>query len=95
MFNKEKLREISKNNKSNWLENAKWRQENQNWIDISSKIALKVLLQLRELNIEPKDFLNNLKIENKENILKGNRNFTLKEIAEIEDNIGIKLIEIK
>ncbi len=34
--------------KSGWLEKAKWRKENEEWLDISFKIAVKVLSALKE-----------------------------------------------
>jgi hypothetical protein len=41
---------------SGWLEKAKWREENEYWIEISSKISVSVLSFLRENKIEKSTF---------------------------------------
>lgn len=45
--NQERLKKLVSNEKSGWLEKAKWRKENEKWLDISFKIAVKVLLALK------------------------------------------------
>lgn len=41
---------------SSWLEKAKWREENEYWLDSSAKISVSVLLFLRENKIEKQTF---------------------------------------
>ena len=45
------LENISEKEPSKWLKNENWENKNQDWLDFSFKIALKVLLILGEKNI--------------------------------------------
>ena len=81
---------------SNWLEKAKWRQENEAWLDISFAIALKILRVLREKNMKQKDLADLLDLSPQyiNKIVKGSENLTIETISRIEQALKIKLIEV-
>ncbi len=83
-------------NDSSWLENAKYRQANNDWLSLSFKIALKILRYLRANKISQKDLASQLDWSPQylSKVLKGKENFTLETICKIQNLIGINLIEI-
>jgi rhodanese-related sulfurtransferase/plasmid maintenance system antidote protein VapI len=82
---------------SNWLEEARFRLENESWMDISFSIAVKILSILRERKISQKDFAANLAWSPQylSKIIKGKENLTLETIYKLETALNIKLIEIE
>lgn len=98
---KNKLKQTSKKDTS-WIDKAKWRKENEAWLDISFDIAVSVMSALkanksnniapgnqRELAIEmgcSAQYVNKL--------LKGTENLQLETITKIERILNIKLIEV-
>ena len=80
------------NEKSNWLEKAIYREENEDWLDLSSTIAIKILSKMREDNTTKEEL--HLKTGlNINNIVKGSKNLTIKEISILEKALNIKLIK--
>lgn len=79
-----------------WIEAAKWRQENQDWLDMSGRIALKVLRYLRKEKITQKALAKDLgwspQYLNK--VLKGSENLTLETICKLQRATGLVLIEV-
>lgn len=79
-----------------WLKEAKWRQENQDWLDMSGRIALKVLRYLRKEKITQKALAEQLgwspQYLNK--VLKGSENLTLETICKLQTATGLVLIEV-
>ena len=56
--NTQKFLDLISKKESGWLEKAKWRQENEDWLDISFSIAVKILSALnsnKKANISPKN----------------------------------------
>jgi hypothetical protein len=45
--NLDKFKALVSDEKSGWLAKAKWREENQDWLDISFAIAVKILAAFR------------------------------------------------
>lgn len=84
---------------TDWIEAAKWRQENKVWLDMSGRIVLKVLRYLRKEKITKKTLAEQLgwspQYLNK--VLKGSENITL-EIPRTRDKLqtatGLVLIEV-
>ncbi len=93
MANIDKLNKIASNN-SNWIEEAKKRRENRDWQKYSQKIAIKVLLAIRERNIKQKQLAEMIGVSPQQisKILKGKENLTLQTIAKIEKALNIELI---
>ena len=98
----EKLNSLISEKKSGWLDKAKWREENETWLDISFSIAVKILGALRE-NKKIGAFPKNQKelaeamdcspqYVNK--VLKGAENLQLETIAKIGKILNIQLIKV-
>ncbi len=78
---------------SKWKEKALWRRENRYWTKYSVSIALQILQSDRYKSTD-KEYLSSclgLNIDDFNKYLKGTHNFTLKEIADIENVFEIKI----
>lgn len=100
--NTQKFLDLISKKESGWLEKAKWRQENADWLDISFSIAVKMLSALnsnKKANISPKNqkelaetmgcsaqYINKL--------LKGKENLQIETICKIQRILNINLIEV-
>lgn len=96
MANLDKFNSLISQNTSNWQENAKYQEENEEWLDISAKIALKVLRKLRKDNLSQKELAERMNVSPQQisKVVKGGENLTLETICKLENALGIKLIEI-
>ena len=87
---------------SGWLEKAKWRQENEDWLDISFSIAVKILSALsanKKANVSPKTQIElaeamgcSAQYVNK--LLRGQEKLQIDTICKVQRILGIKLIEV-
>ena len=79
-----------------WFKEAKLRQENKVWLDMSGRIALKVLRYLRKEKITQKVLAEQLdwspQYLNK--VLKGSENLTLETICKLQRATGLVLIQV-
>lgn len=93
---KDKLDRITAKEPSKWLENAKWREKNADWLDKSAKIALKILRKLRAKKMTQKELAYHLEVSPQfiNKIVKGQQNLTLETVSKIENILGIELISI-
>lgn len=93
---REKLSEITSNESSKWMEDAKWRRDNKVWLKKSQSIALRVLRALREKNMQQKDLAKALGVSNQQisKIVKGKENLTLDTISKLEQALGVMLFEV-
>lgn len=95
-MSKEKLIALNTNNKkSNWVQKATFRKENQKWLNYSSQIARRILAKIdgdKELSqvILAKSL--NVSRQQINKIVKGQENLTLETISKISDALGIELI---
>jgi transcriptional regulator with XRE-family HTH domain len=82
--------------KSDWLEKANWRKENRDWLHNSQRIAIRILSELRKTEMSKENLAKNIGVSVKyiNEILKGQKNLTLKTISKLEKGLGVKLIEI-
>jgi transcriptional regulator with XRE-family HTH domain len=95
------LKHVS-NKKSGWLEKAKWQEENEDWLDISFDIALRIASTLsanKKANVYPKNQAElavamgcSAQYVNK--LLKGQENLQIETICKIGRILGITLIEV-
>lgn len=95
------LKHVSKKD-SGWLAKAKWRQENEDWLDISFSIAVRVASTLsanKKANKSPKNQAElaeamgcSAQYVNK--LLKGQENLQIETICKIGRILGITLIEV-
>lgn len=90
----DKINEISTPDASKWIDDAKWRAENRDWLNILQKIAVKILNKLRDKEIS-KEILSeksNIPLNIIDNIVKGGENLDLKTIVMLEKALDVKLI---
>jgi transcriptional regulator with XRE-family HTH domain len=93
---KDRLKNIISDSKSDWLEKAKWRKENREWLLKSAKIAVRILMQLRAMEISQKELAEKISVSPQyiNKIVKGQENLSLETINKLEKALGIKLIEV-
>lgn len=99
MANLDKLNKIA-SGKSGWLEKAKKRQENKEWLKHSQKIAVKILRTLRENKTNKKGISKQTELASAvgvspqqiNKIVKGKENLTLETISKLEKALSISLI---
>lgn len=87
---------------SGWLAKAKWRQENEDWLDISFSIAVKILSALsanKKAYVYPKSQVElaeamgcSAQYVNK--LLRGQENLQIETICKVQRILGITLIEV-
>ncbi len=77
-----------------WLVEAKQRQHDSDWLDISFQIALTILRYLRKNKISQKSIAEKMKCSPQylSKILKGKENLTLETICKLQKILGISLI---
>jgi transcriptional regulator with XRE-family HTH domain len=101
--NTKRFLELVSPKESGWLEKAIWRQENEDWLDLSFSIAVKILSALRE----NKNADNSLPKNQKElaevmgctpqyinKLLRGQENLQIETICKIQRILNIRLIEV-
>ena len=95
------LKHVSKK-ESGWLEKAKWRQENEEWLDISFNIAVRIIHTLsanKRANIHPKSQVELAEVmgcspQYVNKLLKGEERLQIDTICKIGNILKIKLIEV-
>lgn len=95
--NIERLTALSKGQRSRWLENAINRNQNEQWSDRSTKIALNVLEILRQKNMSKQELARRMQVSAQyiSKIVKGQENLTLETISKLESALEVDMIEIK
>lgn len=79
-----------------WLQEALDKRENKEWLDISFKIALKILRFLRKEGMTQKELAGQLGFSPQymSKVLKGKENLTLETIVKIQNVIRVELIHV-
>jgi ribosome-binding protein aMBF1 (putative translation factor) len=79
---------------SKWREEAEWRRDNLSWLRHSQKIAVKVLLQMKQEGLTQKALAERMNCTQQyvSKILKGKENMSLDTLSKLEDALGINLI---
>ena len=79
---------------STWREEAEWRRSNWSWLQHSQKIAVKVLLRMKQMNLTQKALAERMNCTQQyiSKILKGKENMSLDTLTKLEDALGIILI---
>jgi len=82
---------------SSWIKEAGERIKNRDWLDKSSKIALKVLRALKDKSMKQTDLAEALNVTPQQinKIIKGQENLTLETICKIEKALNIEIISIE
>ena len=93
MANLDKLNSIT-TNKSNWLEEAKKRQKNKEWLKDSQRIAIKVLSTLKEKKMSQIELagLMGVSAQQVNKIVKGKENMTLETLSKLNRALGVKFL---
>ena len=95
----ERLNAYVSDESSQWLETAKWRAENKDWLIKSAKVAIKILREIRRQNemngMSQKKLAKLLHVSPQyvNRIVKGQENLSLETICKIEKVLQITLIE--
>jgi transcriptional regulator with XRE-family HTH domain len=90
----EKIKKLAAENPvSDWKDKVAYRKENKDWLQKSTRIALRILDALEEKNWNQTDFANALGVTRQQvsKLLKGGNDFKLSTIAKIEEVLGIKI----
>lgn len=79
---------------SKWREEAEWRRDNWSWLQHSQKIAVKVLIQMKQEGLTQKALAERMNCTQQyvSKILKGQENLSLDILSRLEDALGISLI---
>ena len=79
---------------SKWREEAEWRRDNWSWLRHSQKIAVKVLLQMKQEGLTQKALAERMDCTQQyvSKILKGKENMSLDTLSKLEDALSINLI---
>lgn len=77
-----------------WREEAEWRRDNWSWLRHSQKIAVKVLLLMKQECLTQKALAERMNCTQQyvSKILKGKENMSLDTLTKLEDALGICLI---
>lgn len=81
--------------KSQWIEEAKWRAENEEWLSLSFKIASRTYAKLKREGKTKQWLAEQMSCSPQYvgKILKGKENLTLQTITKLEKIMGLSLIE--
>jgi len=79
---------------SKYLENAKFRIENREWLTYSKNISIRIIAALEERKISKNNLSKklNIPLERSNELLKGKEDFTLSQIAKISKILEVELI---
>lgn len=103
MKNTKKFLELVSKKDSGWLAKAQWREDNEDWLDISFSIAVKILSALsankKAENSLPKNQKELAEVmgcsaQYVNKLLRGEENLQIETICKIQRILGIKLIEV-
>ncbi len=95
---KQKTLEFLTNNQSEtqsmWREEAQWRRDNWSWLRHSQKIAVRVLLRMKQLGLTQTALAERMNCTQQyiSKILKGKENMSLDTLSKLESALGITLI---
>lgn len=81
---------------SAWIDEYNFRKENAHWLQYTNRIAAKICIALRKNKMTKQQLANKLCIEldTMNRIVKGRENMTVQTICEIEQILGVKLINV-
>ena len=95
---KQKMLEFLESHKSEtpstWREEAEWRRENWSWLQYSQKIAVKILLRMKQTGLTQQALAERMNCTQQyvSKILKGNENLSLDTLSKLEEVLGMNLL---
>ena len=90
------IENLAIDDKGSWLKKARYRRDNRAWLRKAHRIAVNVLRVLDEKGIQQKELAKSLNIspQKMSEIVKGKQNLTLEMISRLEEELGVRLIDI-
>jgi len=87
------LEEHQSGDRSTFVDDAKWRQENASWLKQSQRVACTIMEYMQNQHFSRNDVAEKLRVSPQyvSRILSGKMNFTLKTISLIEERLGLEL----
>ena len=81
--------------RSTFVDDAKWRQENASWLRRSRRVAYAIMDYMQDNGLSRNDVAEKLGVSPQyvSKILSGKVNFSFKTISEIEEGLGIELFQ--
>lgn len=97
MSNLEKLSKITAGKESKWLEEAKWREANEDWLSFSFDIAVRVLDALKSKGMTQKELAEKMGVSPQfiNKVVKGQENLSLETIGKLSKALGIRLVKVE
>jgi len=100
--NLDTFKKLISQDKSGWLEKANWRKENEEWLDVSFKIAIKIISALKMNRVKDVFPKNQKELSDAldctpqyiSKLLKGEERLGIDTISKIGNILGVKLIEV-
>lgn len=95
---KQKMLEFLESHKSEtpstWREEAEWRRDNWSWLQYSQKIAIKILLRMKQTGLTQQALAERMNCTQQyvSKILKGNENLSLDTLSKLEEVLGMNLL---
>ena len=95
---KQKMLEFLESHKSEtpstWREEAEWRRDNWSWLQYSQKIAVKILLRVKQTELTQQALAERMNCTQQyvSKILKGNENLSLDTLSKLEEVLGMNLL---
>ena len=93
---RDRMNKIISDEPAKWLEKAKWYEENEEWLEKSARIAIKIMHELRAKKITQKELADAIGVTAQyiNKVVKGGENLGLETICKIEKALGINLISV-
>ena len=81
--------------RSTFVDDAQWRQENASWLRRSRRVAFAIMDYMQDCHLSRNDVAEKLEVSPQyvSKILSGKVNFSFKTISEIEERLGIEVFQ--
>ena len=91
--NKNKLQDLATPD-NGWIADAEWQQKNKHWLDKSRKIAVKILMTLKEKGLSQSELAQRMGVSRQliSKIVSGGENLTLSTISKLEQALETALL---
>lgn len=79
---------------SRWRDEAEWRRDNADWLRHSQRIAVQVLLKMKEEHLTQKALAERMGCSQQyvSKILKGTENLSLETLTKLENSLNVRLL---
>ncbi len=95
MTNKEKFLQLVSTDNQDTIDAIRYRQENKTWLRESKRVAVKVLLALKDQGITQRELAERMGVSPQyvNKLVKGRENLTLETICKLQDILQIKVLD--